>query len=145
MKLRSQNLMRMKQASKIQHVLRDVDIQKASSLFDIDEATLHRLNDQFLLNVEYIREELIKHDWNKLVKGLKYLVDQNQGYTYPEVSKAVCDNTTSAVEHLRISSRATIIEIWCSVKGVAQESQKSFMSVLVVFAVTALQRLWIFN
>ncbi len=92
MKLRSQNLMRMKQASKIQHVLRDVDIQKASSLFDIDEATLHRLNDQFLLNVEYIREELIKHDWNKLVKGLKYLVDQNQGYTYPEVSKAVCDN-----------------------------------------------------
>lgn len=56
----------MSQASKIQHVLRDVDIQKASALFDVDEATLHRLNDQFLLNVEYIREELIKHDWTSL-------------------------------------------------------------------------------
>ena len=89
----------MKQANKIQYVLRDVDIQKASAIFGVDEATLQRLNDQFLLNVDYIRDEIIRSDWRQLIKGLKFLVEKDKGYTYPEVAKAIC-------RHYNISRKA---------------------------------------
>lgn len=78
-------------AEKIEHILREQDIRKASVIFDIDEITLRKLNDKALLNAEYIRETLIKYDYNKLIDGLELLATENKAYTYPEATKAVCN------------------------------------------------------
>ena len=77
-------------APKIEHILREVDIRKASSIFGVDETSLRLLNDKALLNAEYIRDRLIKHDYTKLIDGLELLADENKNYTYPEAVKAVC-------------------------------------------------------
>lgn len=77
-------------APKIEHILREVDIRKASVIFEVDETILRLLNDKALLNAEYIRDSLIKYDYNKLIDGLELLADENKNYTYPEAIKAVC-------------------------------------------------------
>lgn len=64
-------------------------IKKASSIFDIDEATLRRLNDMALLNVEYIRNAIVIWDFERLTKGLTYLADLNQTYTFKDVKLAI--------------------------------------------------------
>ena len=76
-------------APKIEHILREVDIRKASAIFGVDETSLRLLNDKALLNAEYIRDRLIKHDYTKLIDGLELLADENKNYTYPEAVKAV--------------------------------------------------------
>ena len=77
------------ESSRIAYKLRDKDIQKASVLFGIDEFVLKNMNDLCLLNAEYIRDRLIRHDYEKLTRGLKYLVDQNGAYTFPEIRAAL--------------------------------------------------------
>ena len=59
---------------KILRILRDKDIQKASKLLGVDEATLKRMNDLRLLNTDYIRGLLIKNDYE---------------YSYPEIMAAL--------------------------------------------------------
>ena len=54
------------QASKIQYVLREKDIEKAAEVCGVDVTSLRVFNDKRLLNVEYIRDKLIKHDYKKL-------------------------------------------------------------------------------
>lgn len=77
------------EASRILYKLRDKDIQKASVLFGVDEYALKTLNDLALLNSEYIRDKLIKNDYEKLTRGLKFLIDQNGAYTFPEIREAL--------------------------------------------------------
>lgn len=76
-------------AGKIMNILREKDIKKAANLLGIEELMLKRLNDQRLLNSEYIRELLIRTDYEKLTRGLKYLIDQKDAYTFPEIKKAL--------------------------------------------------------
>ena len=76
-------------APQVMRILRDKDIVKASKLFGIEEAILKRLNDQRLLDADYIRSLLIKSDYEYLTKGLKYLVDQENTYTFPEIMEAL--------------------------------------------------------
>ena len=73
----------------VTRILRDKDIVKASKLFGIEEAILKRLNDQHLLDSDYIRCLLIKSDYEYLMRGLKYLVDQRGAYTTAEVMAAL--------------------------------------------------------
>jgi hypothetical protein len=77
------------EAPKIKYILREQDILKASQVFDIDVMTLRKLNDQRLLNTEYMRDVLVRFDYDKLTRGCKYLVAQNKAYTFPEVMKAI--------------------------------------------------------
>lgn len=69
----------------IQYTLREKDMQKASIVIGIDEATLRRLNDQGLINTNIIRKMLIKYDYERLVAGLKILREDNKAYTYKEL------------------------------------------------------------
>jgi hypothetical protein len=77
------------EANRINYKLRDKDIQKASALFGIDELIIRRMNDQCLLNAEYIRDLLIKSDYERLTNGLRYLIDQKNAYTFPEIKAAL--------------------------------------------------------
>lgn len=76
-------------SERIENILREKDIKKASNLFGVDEMTFRRLNDQRLLNVSYIRDLLIRSDYEKLTRGLRYLIDQDNSYTYPEIKQAL--------------------------------------------------------
>lgn len=77
------------EAPKIKYILREQDIMKASHIFDVDVMTLRKLNDQRLLNTEFMRDTLVRYDYDKLTRGCKYLVAQNKAYTFPEVMKAI--------------------------------------------------------
>lgn len=70
---------------KIQRILSEKEVMKASQLFGIDEASLQRLNDQFLLNAEYIRAALIKNDFQFLTRGLRYYIEADKAYTNQEI------------------------------------------------------------
>ena len=77
------------EAPKIKYILRERDILKASQVFNVDVITLRNMNDQRLLNTEYIRDVLVRYDYDKLTRGCKYLVAANKAYTFPEVMKAI--------------------------------------------------------
>lgn len=73
----------------IQYTLRPKDIQKASQIFNIEEAVLKQMNDMMLLNVDYIRSVLIKADFERLTSGMHWLEKNDRHYNYPEVQKAL--------------------------------------------------------
>lgn len=70
-------------------LLTDEMIKRASAMFDIEEATLTHLNDMGLLNTEYIRNAIILQDYERLTKGLTYLIDGSASYTFGEVKKSI--------------------------------------------------------
>lgn len=69
--------------------LRPKDIVKASDMFGIEQAILERLNAQRLLNAIYIRNLLIRADYERLTSGLHWLEHQDKNYNFPEVMKAL--------------------------------------------------------
>lgn len=75
-------------ADTVQFTLRPKDIEKASELFGIDIATLERFNAQRLLNATYIRNILIRADYERLTNGTHWL-EHKKNYKYPEVMKAL--------------------------------------------------------
>lgn len=77
------------EAPKIKYILREQDVLKASQIFGVDVMTIRKLNDQRLLNTEYIRDVLIRYDYDKLTMGCRYLVARNRAYTFPEVRQAI--------------------------------------------------------
>ena len=72
-------------AKNVVRILTDREIQKASKLLGYEEAVLTQMNSQYLLDVDYIRTLLVKSDYDHLVRGLQYLVDQKGTYSYPEI------------------------------------------------------------
>src|SRR5574344_1790837 len=50
---------------------------------------IKKMNDLRLLNVDYIREILIRYDWTKLTKGLNTLIGGRKVYRFPEVMLAL--------------------------------------------------------
>ncbi len=70
-------------------ILNQKCLAKASDLFQIDLATLERLNSQRLLNTTYIRNLLIRADYERLTSGLHWLEHQDKNYCFPEVMKAL--------------------------------------------------------
>lgn len=76
-------------ADSVQFTLRPKDIEKASDMFGIDQAILERLNAQRLLNATYIRNLLIRADYERLTSGLHWLEHQDKNYRFPEVLKAL--------------------------------------------------------
>lgn len=74
----------------IERVLRDKDLQKLSSVLNVDLEELRHVNDLCLLNYNYAREILIKNDWKNLTGGLSMLEERNRFYTYPEIKAAIC-------------------------------------------------------
>lgn len=73
----------------VQFTLRPKDLAKASELFDIELALLERLNSQRLLNSTYIRNILIRADYERLTSGLHWLEHQDKKYNFPEVMRAL--------------------------------------------------------
>ena len=73
----------------LKFLLTDEMIQRAAAIFDLDEATLRKLNDMALLNTEYIRNAILIRDYEKLTKGLIYLAKDDQTYTFSEIKKAI--------------------------------------------------------
>lgn len=76
-------------ADSVQYTLRPKDMAKASELFGIDLAQLERFNAQKLLNTTYIRNILIKADYERLTSGLHWLEHQDKKYNFPEVQAAL--------------------------------------------------------
>ena len=76
-------------ADSVQFTLRPKDIEKASDMFGIDQAILERLNAQRLLNATYIRNLLIRADYERLTSGLHWLEHQDKNYRFPEVLRAL--------------------------------------------------------
>lgn len=76
-------------ADSVQFTLRPKDIQKASDMFGIEIAILERLNSQRLLNATYIRNLLIRGDYERLTSGLHWLEHQDKNYNFPEVMRAL--------------------------------------------------------
>ncbi len=73
----------------VQFTLRPKDLEKASDMFGIDIAVLERFNAQRLLNVTYIRNLLIRADYERLTSGLHWLEHQDKKYNFPEVLRAL--------------------------------------------------------
>lgn len=76
-------------ADTVQFTLRPKDLQKASELFGIELVLLERLNSQRLLNATYIRNLLIRADYERLTSGLHWLEHQDKDYRFPEVLRAL--------------------------------------------------------
>lgn len=76
-------------ADTVQFTLRPKDLEKASDLLGIDLAILDRLNAQRILNATYIRNLLIRADYERLTSGLHWLEHQDQKYNFPEVIRAL--------------------------------------------------------
>ena len=76
-------------ADTVQYTLRPKDIERASEMFDIEMAILERLNSQRLLNATYIRNLLIRADYERLTSGLHWLEHQDKKYNFPEVMRAL--------------------------------------------------------
>lgn len=76
-------------ADTVQYTLRPKDLDKASELFQLDKALLERLNSQRLLNTVYIRNVLIRADYERLTSGLHWLEHQDKKYNFPEVMRAL--------------------------------------------------------
>jgi hypothetical protein len=76
-------------APKLQFLLREKDIIKISDIYGLDTSQVRRMNELQLLNTQYIRDVLVKYDWDKLTKGLKYLVANNKSYTFKELKLAL--------------------------------------------------------
>lgn len=76
-------------ADTVQWTLRPKDLTKASELFGIELALLERLNSQRLLNATYIRNLLIRADYERLTSGLHWLEHQDKKYNFPEVMRAL--------------------------------------------------------
>lgn len=76
-------------ADTVQFTLRPKDLQKASELFGIELAMLERLNAQRLLNATYIRNLLIRADYERLTSGLHWLENKEKKYKFPEVMRAL--------------------------------------------------------
>lgn len=76
-------------ADSVQFTLRPKDLEKASDMFGIDRVILERLNAQRLLNATYIRNLLIRADYERLTSGLHWLEHQDKNYRFPEVLRAL--------------------------------------------------------
>ena len=76
-------------ADSVLYTLRPKDLDKASELFQIERAMLERLNSQRLLNTEYIRNLLVRADYERLTSGLHWLEHQDKKYNFPEVMRAL--------------------------------------------------------
>lgn len=76
-------------ADSVQYSLRPKDLAKASEMFGIEIALLERLNSQRLLNATYIRNLLIRADYERLTSGLHWLEHQDKRYNFPEVQRAL--------------------------------------------------------
>ncbi len=76
-------------ADTVQFTLRPKDLEKASDLFGIEIALLERFNAQRLLNATYIRNLLIRADYERLTSGLHWLEHQDKTYNFPEVIRAL--------------------------------------------------------
>lgn len=76
-------------ADTVQYTLRPKDLEKASEMFGIELALLERLNAQRLLNATYIRNLLIRADYERLTSGLHWLEHQDKKYNFPEVQRAL--------------------------------------------------------
>lgn len=76
-------------ADTVLFTLRQKDLEKASELFGIEIATLERFNSQRLLNATYIRNLLIRADYERLTSGLHWMEHQDKNYKFPEVMRAL--------------------------------------------------------
>lgn len=88
-------------ADTVQYTLRPKDLQKASDLFGIDMAILERLNSQRLLNATYIRNLLVRADYERLTSGLHWLEHQDKNYKFPEVIRALRREYNLSKENLK--------------------------------------------
>lgn len=78
------------EAPKINYVLRERDILKASKIFGVEAAQIRVMNDLRLLNVEYMRDVLVRYDYESLTNGARsFLMESNRAYTFPEVRAAI--------------------------------------------------------
>ena len=76
-------------ADTVQFTLRPKDLIKASDLFGIDQATMEQFNSLRLLNATYIRNLLIRADYERLTSGLHWLEHNDKAYNFPEVIRAL--------------------------------------------------------
>ncbi len=113
------------QASKIQYILREKDIEKTAEVFGVDINSVRIFNDKRMLNAEYIRDRLIKHDYHKLTNGLRMLVDENKTYTYPEVAAAISNNYNISKKAFNqiINSRTNDSAVFCQRCGIRISKQ----------------------
>lgn len=75
--------------SKIERKLREKDVKKAALVFGVDETIMNSMNEQCLLNCDYIIENLIRYDFNNIVRGLREVIDTKKPYTYQDVTLAI--------------------------------------------------------
>lgn len=76
-------------ADTVQRILRQKELEKASDIFGIELSMMERLNSQRLLNATYIRNLLIRADYERLTSGLHWLEHQDKNYRFPEVMRAL--------------------------------------------------------
>ena len=88
-------------ADSVQYTLRPKDLAKASELFGIELVLLDRLNSQRLLNATYIRNLLIRADYERLTSGLHWLERQDKNYNFPEVLRALCMEYNISMQNLK--------------------------------------------
>ncbi len=88
-------------ADTVKFTLRPKDLEKASDMFGIEIATLERLNAQRLLNATYIRNLLIRADYERLTSGLHWLEHQDKTYNFPEVLRALSREYNISQQNLK--------------------------------------------
>ena len=77
------------EAPRIKFVLTDEQIQRFSDMMGLDPTWVEALNAIACLNTEYIRDLLIRADFNQLTRGLQYIQTVKKSYNYKELRKAL--------------------------------------------------------
>lgn len=83
------------------YTLRPKDLEKASDMFGIELAILERLNSQRLLNAVYIRNLLMRADYERLTSGLHWLEHQDKNYNFPEVQRAISREYNVSLSYIK--------------------------------------------
>ena len=79
----------MKEAARIKYNLTEKQLLKFCDIFGLDLAAVAAVNAISCLNAEYIRDILIRYDYEDLKKGLTYIETIHKSYSYDELKAAL--------------------------------------------------------
>lgn len=86
----------------VKRILRDEDLDKVCDLFGFTNLDfLKELNSLRLLNAEYIRQLLIRADYERLTSGVHVLEHLDKKYKFPEVRRALQNTYHISAQALR--------------------------------------------
>lgn len=77
------------EAARINYILSEKQLAKFCNMFGIDLVCASALNEIACLNTDYIRDILVKYDYEELCHGIRYMSEIKPRYGFDDLAKAL--------------------------------------------------------